>query len=72
MKKYLSIKPTCYGDCYSAAGYSHMYCGYTKREALRLFKEYLREKLGVKRLPFSLTEDEESDSFAALVRRAVG
>ena len=72
MKRYLSIKPTAYGDCYSAVGYSHLYCGYLKRDALRLFKAYLREKLGVKRLPFSLTEDEESDSFAALVRRTVG
>ena len=33
-----------------------VYNGYTKREAIERYKAELRQKLGVKRLPFSFSE----------------
>ena len=33
-----------------------VYSGYSKREAIRLYKRELRQKLGVKRLPFRFEE----------------
>ena len=33
-----------------------VYNGYTKREAIARYKEELRQKLGVKRLPFGFRE----------------
>lgn len=33
-----------------------VYSGYSKQEAIRLYKEELRQKLKVKRLPFSFSE----------------
>ena len=33
-----------------------VYSGYSKQEAIRLYKRELRQKLGVKRLPFCLKE----------------
>ena len=36
-----------------------VYNGYTKREAIARYKEELRQKLGVKRLPFGFREVED-------------
>lgn len=36
--------------------FHRVYNGYTKREALARFKAELRQKLGVKRLPFGFRE----------------
>ena len=36
-----------------------VYNGYTKREAIARYKEELRQKLGVKRLPFGFREVKE-------------
>ena len=33
-----------------------VYSGYSKQEAIRLYKSELRQKLGVKRLPFCFKE----------------
>ena len=56
MTRTLEITYNTVGVCYSACGYYQIYNGYSKTESLRLFKAYLRKKLGVRRLPFKLVE----------------
>lgn len=63
MTKALEITYNTVGVCYSACGYCQIYNGYTKTEALRLFKAYLRQRLGVKRLPFKLVEEKGFNPF---------
>lgn len=63
MERILTITSTTNGCCYSACGYSRIYSGYSKNECLRLFKAYLRERLGVKRLPFKLVEQKGINPF---------
>ena len=60
MKKNLYISHSNVGMLLSSYpfGYHfwHIYNGYTKREAIARYKEELRQKLKVKRLPFSFRE----------------
>lgn len=63
MKKNLYISYSNVGMLLSSYpfGYHfwHIYNGYTKQEAIARYKAELRQKLGVKRLPFSFREVED-------------